>query len=159
MSAQLDTFVAQWTQRRLCVEPGFYAGRPPSTDDISFRTLEDIYQGLRKDIGDVAAANFVRLVNSLDDMSASSLMTALHKFWAQHCTISFVPQRPDDRITVTPVKGKAQEQQLFAVVADAMVHGSTSEEEIRKLSSKVKNVFIHAHLDLIPESERRAEKR
>src|SRR3989338_6949100 len=100
MSAQLDTFVAEWTQRRLCVEPGYYAGRPPSTDDISFRTLEDIYQGLRKDIGDVAAANFVRLVNSLDDMSASAFVAALQKFWAQHCTISFVPQQPADRISV-----------------------------------------------------------
>lgn len=155
----LSSRVREWTKgagwTSLSMSSGYYAGRPPSQGDINTQTLEGLYKGLQRDVGETAAVNFVRFVNNLDDMSASSFVVAFQQFWDSSCENVNVQQRPTDR-TELGGPDHIRDRQAFAVVASAFANPRHSDEDIRRRSHAVKAGFILAHTGEIPEDEQRA---
>ena len=139
--------------RGFILDSGYYAGRPPTPSDINTVVLKSFYEGLAQDVGMHAAVNFVRFVNKLDDLSASSFIVAFERFWASDCMAIQVVQDREDRIRVT-VHGDVRDAQAFAVVAEALGSRRMSEENRLEASNAIKRDFIQKHLSEIPEGER-----
>ena len=136
------------------MDSGYYAGRPPQPCDLDSSILELFYRGIKKDAGADAARNFVRFVNKLNDLSASSFIVAFEQFCASGCKTIGIEQNEKDRIRVTG-HGDTRDVQAFAVVMESLARGKKSEDEIRRLSNGIKFEFIITHQKEIPANERR----
>lgn len=153
MEQNISGLVHSWTRGRFCMRSGFYAGRGPTSSDLNSDILESLYQGIKKELGEAAAANFVRFVNKLDDLSASAFIVAFEQFWAQDCKTVEIEQTSEDRMRLD-ARGSGLEAQAFGAVMSHMSGGSNkSEDEIRHLSNRLKGKFIWTHRDEIPEDE------
>jgi hypothetical protein len=142
-----------WVDGRFSMRSGFYAGRPPSTSDLNSKILEMFYQGMKRDVGSDEAGNFVRLVNNLTDLSATSFIVAFERFWATSCKEVSIAQSIADRMQLSGHGEAAYGEGLFAIVT-ALTNRGTSENEIRFLSHNIKREFIQSHINEIPEAER-----
>ena len=129
------------------MDPEHYAGRPPSSSDIATATLEGIYTGLQAERSPQAATNFVRMVNLLEDLSASSFIVALRRFWSTDCNEIRIPQPEEDHI--------GNEAGAFHVLATRLTEGRRSASTTRTLSERLKRDFIRNHLGEIPSEEQR----
>ncbi len=157
MNQELYDFVSSWTRGKIpggfCLDSGYYAGSPPNTGHLNSAVLEGIYQGLKSHLGLRQARNFVRFVNHLTDLSASSFITAFERFFRQGCMSAEIIQRRGDRTRIT-AHGDAAHAQAFAIVASALSGRRLSEEEIAERSEEIKRKFIADHLKEIPPQER-----
>ena len=140
----LIPIVHEWTKGRFVADAGYYAGRPPSKSDLNSDLLEMIYTGIKGEKGDEAAANFVQVVNNLDDLAASSFIVAFERFWSSGCTLRRIEQHADDRNTVTGY-GAARDAQAFAVIFGALGGRRRSPEEDRLMSQEIKQPFVTRH--------------
>lgn len=148
-----ESVVSGWT-RNFVWDSGYYAGRGPSKTDLNSEILEAIYRGIRQDISEVAAINFVRFVNNLVDLSASSFIVAFERFhYSDYETID-VPQRKEDRARLTG-RGHALQAQALAVFAGALFGRPRDEAMTLQDSNFIKEDFIRAHRDEIPTGEKK----
>jgi hypothetical protein len=150
----LQRLVHDWTKGRFVMDSGHYAGRLPTKSDLNSPILQSLYDGIKKELGVDAAKNFVRFVNKLDDLSASSFIVAFERFCAEGCKVVDIKQYGVDRNRVTGY-GAAGEMQAFAVIAEALGGRKRSEDEIRQISDDIKYQFILSHQKEIPSSEKR----
>ncbi|MFA6295297.1 MAG: hypothetical protein WC666_02635 [Candidatus Paceibacterota bacterium] len=145
--------VRSWVNNRFVMRSGFYAGREPSENDLNSRTLEMFYSGLRKDISQEAATNFVRFVNKLHDLSASAFIVAFENFWQAGCTTVDIAQDERDRSRLSG-KGKRLEMEAFCVMAGSLFGGEKMDESsIISASNRIKHAFIQRHIAEIPADE------
>ena len=128
------------------MNPEYYAGRPPSSSDIATASLEGIYKGLQSERNQHAATNFVRMVNLLEDLSASAFIVALRRFWTADCDEIRIPQPEEDHV------GNAAG--AFHVLATRLTEGRMDSATIRTRSEQLKRDFIRNHLSEIPSDER-----
>ena len=141
------------TDGRFSMRAGFYAGRGANLGDLNSPILEKLYLGVRQEAGDEIAANFVRFVNKLDDLSASAFIVAFERFAARDGKVVDVAQQRTDRNALDHEPHR--DMQAFAVIAGAMFGRQRSPEEDRRVSDEIKAAFIRDHLQEIPEDERR----
>lgn len=121
--------------------------------DLGSNHLEMIYKGIKKDVGEREASNFVRFVNNLDDMAASAFIVAFERFWNQDCEPE-VGQHTSDRMRLD-APGDALLGQALGAIASAFYSAQMSEEEYRQLSDQIKAPFVRDHFNEIPEDEHR----
>ncbi len=136
----------QWVDGIFIFRSGYYIERPPSESDLSSNILEMIYRGLKKDIGQKAARNFVRFVDQLRDLSASSFIIALEQFWGNGCNDTVVNQSSSDRNRLDG-RGLALHVESSALIAQTAGGCQISEEEIASCSRRIKQGFINSHRD------------
>ncbi len=146
----------RWYHGRFVMRSGFFAGRPPSLGDLNFEILEMTYEGLLQDLGQSEATNFVRMVNGLDDLSASSFIVAFERFWNNGCIDTLVHQEEVDRIALSSRGNSLAAEALGAI--GSVLSNRTSEDQIRAISFAIKRVFITKHLSEIPHGERKGDK-
>lgn len=146
--------VHDWIKGRFVMDSGYYAGRGPTQSDLNSALLEMFYDGIKKDAGTDAAANFVRFVNKLDDLSASAFIVAFERFAANDCKTIKIAQDKGDGTRLTG-RGAALEAQAFAVIASAFAGPKRSEAELRQAHDGIKYQFIQKHKKEIPANERR----
>lgn len=154
MLGNIQRLVDDWTGGRFFMDSGFYAGRGPTESDLDSQILESFYVGIRASEGAEAAINFVRFVNNLEDLSASSFIVAFERFCARGCKETTIAQRTEDRDRITD-RGDAGEAQAFAVFA-SLFGERRSPEQIKILSGRIKYDFIRRHVKEIPADEQRA---
>lgn len=135
------------------MKSGFYAGRGPLECDLNSRILESFYKGIGKEKGKKAAVNFVRFVNKLGDLSASSFIVAFEYFWAGNCENIEVEQHKDDRVRLD-AHGDALAAQGLAVLFAVASGEQGDEREIARKSRQIKWEFMDNHRKEIPEDER-----
>jgi hypothetical protein len=58
--------------------PEYYSGRGAITCDLNGNMLEGIYQGIKKEFGDFAAKNFVKMVVDIKVLSATTFLEELY---------------------------------------------------------------------------------
>ena len=145
--------VYTWLKGSFVLNSGFYAGRGPNKDDLGTRHLELFYEGIKKDVGNEAAKNFVRFVNKLDDLSASAFIVAFEQFIARNCTVVAIKQRKEDGNRLDARGGHLQAQGM-AVIMNAFAGRRQSFDEIRSSSYEIKAAFIQKHQKEIPAEER-----
>lgn len=147
----LFSAVDQWTQGKLVMDSGVYAHRPPTQSDLNSEMLEAIYRGLKQDHNDIAARNFVRLVNKLEDLSASVFIVTLERFWASRCKQTDIVV--SNKVHNNSVRNKVQ---AFEQLANALTGKTLGERQKKNLSEGIKSDFIKAHREEIPRHERRS---
>ena len=147
MKEHPETAVRRWTNGSFILDSGFYSGRGVNPGDLDSEMLEQIYQGLKSDVGKEEARNFVRFVNKLGDLSASSFIMAFGRFYYTDCKEISIEQAAGDRTQIT------RHVQGFMVIARALYGKPKSEEQISHESNCIKAEFIYVHLDEIPTDE------
>jgi hypothetical protein len=118
------------------------------------------YSCLKKDVGILTAQYFVRFVNKLRDLSASSFIVAFEKFWASGCTSICVTQHNADRNQLSG-RGQALQGEAFGLLMEVLSgKGAMDEESIVSASNRIKRSFIQNHRSEIPadEVEKEAER-
>lgn len=128
--------------RRFGMDSGFYAGSRPNPGVLDSEILELIYRGIKNDIGQNEATMFVRFVDNLCDLSPSSFIIAMRKFWSTNCTQFEVTQEESDRDRID------SHNQAFALIAQTLSDKESSDEtkeRIRILSDKIKTPFVKNH--------------
>ncbi|HEY4482637.1 MAG TPA: hypothetical protein VI953_00480 [Candidatus Paceibacterota bacterium] len=147
-----DKMVSKWCKGRFILVSGFYAGRPPSEGDLDSRILQSFYVGIRNDIGEEEARNFVRFVNNLNDLSASSFIVAFQRFWWGGMRTVSVEQRKEDRFELSG-RGNALAIEGMGAIFSAMFDKSTPAEN-SSTSRRIKRPFIQAHLEELAKEDR-----
>lgn len=70
--------VGTYTKNRMSSRPEFYSGRGAILTDLNSELLEMIYDGIRREIGEAAAKNFVQMVADIDVLSATLFLNSLY---------------------------------------------------------------------------------
>lgn len=152
MSAHISVLVRNWTSNRFLLRSGFYSGRGIDLSDLNSKILEQFYQGIKSELGQKEASNFVRFVNKLEDLSASAFIVAFEQFWGKGCKTIDIPQESRDRVRLDAEQGPALTVQAFGTVISAMF-GRDDEVNDRWRSESVKSEFVWNHADEIPADE------
>lgn len=153
----LGPAVGRWTKDRFTMRSGYYAGRGPTSSDLDSSRLEGIYKGLKAEVSPEAATAFVRFVNKLDDLSASSFIVAFERFWRDGCKEIEIKQDRKDRVRCTG-RGDVLEGEAFCAVAETLFGGGRmSEHQVARASDRIKQQFIRGHRDEIPDDEKRQD--
>ncbi len=63
---------------RMSTRPEFYSGRGAITCDLDGQILEGIYQGIKKEFGEEPAKNFVKMVDDIKVISATTFLEELY---------------------------------------------------------------------------------
>jgi len=63
---------------KMSTRPEFYSGRGAITCDLNGNILEGIYQGIKKEFGDKPAENFVKMVEDIKVLSATTFLEELY---------------------------------------------------------------------------------
>jgi len=157
---ELSELVLKWTKGKglgFIMDSGYYAGRGPTQSDLNSKLLEAFYDGIKKDVGEKEAKNFVRFVNKLDDLSASAFIVAFEQFAARKYKIIDIKQKPEDGNRLT-AHGPGLEAQAFALIAGALAGPKRSPAENLRASETIKYAFINKHQKEISANERRSAR-
>lgn len=76
MSARQIVLV--YTENRMSSRPDFYSGRGAILSDLDSDLLERIYKGVKNEIGNEAAENFVQMVADIKILSATCFLNTLY---------------------------------------------------------------------------------
>ncbi len=140
---------AQWTRGAapgpsLTLDRDYYLGRMTESD-VNGKTLEQIYAGLRAEVGNNAAKNFVLLVNGMEDFHTPLFIDAFVTFWQSGCKLTSLEQRSSDRDDPRFSSGGAAEAQFFAVFANAISGEKKNAVAVARHAERVKGRFIQNH--------------
>jgi hypothetical protein len=148
LKTEIDVYsaVGRWTKGQFLFRSSYYTGRGVSSSDLNSAMLEGFYQGIKTEVGVQEAANFVKFVDSLNDLSASAFIQAFGSFWHSECKITAFAQgdRDGDRLT-----GNGDElfAESLALMAGALGGRRASPMEIQAASCRIKQEFLMTHKD------------
>ena len=89
---------------QMSTSPEFYSGRGATLSDLNDRILEGIHNGIKKEYGLDAAKNFVKMVNDIKVLSATTFLQELYNLFfnnwkyinkKQHAASVSVPKNED----------------------------------------------------------------
>jgi hypothetical protein len=69
---------------KMSTRPEFYSGRGAITCDLNGNILEGIYQDIKKEFGDFAAKNFVKMVADIKVLSATTFLEELYMLFGSN---------------------------------------------------------------------------
>lgn len=146
--------VEGWTSKIIFRE-SHYSGRGPTTSDLNSGILEEIYKGIQKDVGKEEATNFVRFVNLLNDLSASSFIVAFRKFFYSGFKNTGVEQSLIDNFAIDKNdEGELDQAQIFATESHMPSLLNNTKSGVNDINSaNIKAAFIENHKKEIPEAE------
>ena len=75
-SHELCSAVNDWTERRFLFRGSYYSGRGAITSDLNSPLLEQIFDGILKDVGQDEADNFYMMVAEMQKLSATGFINA-----------------------------------------------------------------------------------
>ncbi|MDP3954502.1 MAG: hypothetical protein Q8Q06_03755 [bacterium] len=142
---EINSAIRGWTKGKLNPRSSFYTGRGPNIGDLNSWMLEAIYQGIKTEVGEGPARNFVQFVYDLKDLSASAFLQAFEQFWYGGCEVTTEPQREG---TGNQLTGH-DEDELFAegwgLIGHALGGSRLSQDKVEALSCSLKLEFIEKH--------------
>lgn len=106
----------KWSNGRLCSRPGYYAGRGPLACDLNSDILDDLWKGIQENVGDEAARNFVMMVESLSDMSATAFLVSFQHYWSNKWRWDDRKQQPGDGVALSGRGEELYTEGMFAVM-------------------------------------------
>jgi hypothetical protein len=69
---------------QMCASPEFYSGRGATLSDLNDRILECIHRDIKKEYGVNAAKNFVKMVNDIKILSATTFLQELYDLFSNN---------------------------------------------------------------------------
>lgn len=144
----LKSAIRKWTDGRFIFRSSYYTGRGPNCGDLNSDILEQIYQGIKNEVGKEEAKNFTKFVANQEDISASAFIQALEMFWNGGCKDRKVWQNEGAGNTLT---GRDEEllTEGFALIAAGLSGSLKSPEEVARISQQIKIPFLHMHAEEI----------
>ncbi len=143
MDIDIDTAIGIWTENRMSNRSGYYAGRGSLTCDLNSDLLERIYQGIKKDVGEEEAKNFVQMVDALEDMSATAFIVAFRQFGYNKFQ-GIVEQHEDDDIALSAqLHGDDTVNEGMSVLIQALANRSNRSSFFEH--NNIKANFIRSH--------------
>ena len=139
----LKSAVDRWTKSKLNFRSSFYTGRGPISCDLDSMMLEGIYRGIKNEVGEQEATNFVNFIDNLKDMSASAFIQAFQKFFY-------------GGLSETNIQGNSRElsgtsqDELFSEGMALIAHSlgdQPNPDEMERASYSIKAVFLRDHED------------
>jgi len=147
----LTLAVQSFTNGRFTMDERKYVSRLPYVGDLNSIALENIYSGIKSNFGETSASNFVRLINSLEDLSASAFRLALCEFWESGCSATKVIKYS---LTDIEILGNNEPTSIIDSQFDLMKLWSQSEKKlVKRMSMSIKKPFMLAHIGEIPTNE------
>lgn len=137
----LKSAVDRWTKSKLNFRSSFYTGRGPISCDLDSMMLEGIYRGIKNEVGEQEATNFVNFIDNLKDMSASAFIQAFQKFFYGGLSETNIQGNSRE------LSGTSQDELLtegFALIAHSLGDKSNS-NDIERASYSIKARFIRDH--------------
>lgn len=124
---------------------GYYAGRGPKTCDLNSEHLEMLWNGIRDDVGATAASEFVRMVEELEDMSASAFLVSFETYFCAKFRWRHRPQQKDDRNALSG-RGDGLIGEAMGLLGEAMFGGGRNDPAWdRNESWNIKAMFLSRH--------------
>jgi hypothetical protein len=144
----ISSAVRQWCKGGFILRSSFYSGRGVNLGDLNSKFLEMIYQGLKSEVSQEAAKNFVKFVNNLKDLTASGFIIAFERFWDSECqnTNTSLPSGLGNQISG---RGDERFAEGFALIGQIFGGGLSSPEKIERESHSVKDQFLRQHKEEI----------
>jgi len=78
--------------------PEYFSGRGATLTDLNSEILEKIYQGIEKEFGEKAASNYVKMVDGIKVLSATTFLQELYLLESRGW--EYVPKRDESGIVV-----------------------------------------------------------
>jgi len=141
---ELNTAIITWCDRTLNPRPGYYAGRGPKRGDLNDKHLQQLWAGIKKDFGDEQAAEFVKMVADLKDMSATAFLVSMEHFWAHGLKWTGREQEPGDGNTMS-ARGDDRFTEGMCVIASVLGRQNSSPEQEAFESYNIKAPFLRRH--------------
>ena len=135
--------VYRWTGGRLSSRSGYYAGRGVMRGDLNESHLQLLWEGINKDFGPQHADNFVHMVSSLTDMSATAFLVAFESFYCSGCALREYRQGSGDGMTLSG-RGEGLIAEGFGAIMSGMMNNTPPEYQ-SMMSEGIKLPFISAH--------------
>lgn len=129
------------SDNNMSARASFYAGRGVTESDLNEKKLFSFHAGIEKVFGTDAAAAFVSMIQTLDDLSASSFLQALEIFDQGNGT--WDPVFKDSAEAFPADKDNPMGMQLGVFLA---ISSTTSKEEIKQQSDRMKFHFLKTKL-------------
>ncbi len=135
--------------------PSYYSGRYPlGGGDLNTQHFEALFAGLAALVSNEAADRFVRLVNKLEDLTASNFFIELENFVERGFRLPDVVKTAHISEHLRETEDKPRLNEAMGVVF-ACLGGRLDPAIIRRQSLELKLQFITFHRNSIPEDERR----
>jgi hypothetical protein len=112
-----------------------------------------LWNGIRDDVGAEAARNFVLMVESLDDMSATAFLVSFETYFYNKLRWHDRKQKKQDGITLSG-RGKQLEGEAMGCIFEALAGSRSSPEDDARLSYYIKEPFLRAHGGKLKEPSR-----
>lgn len=79
---------------QMSTRPEYYSGRGATTSDLNHNILVGIHAGLKKEFGDKAAKAFVKMVDGIKVMSATTFLQELYRLYYNRW--KYTPEKEDE---------------------------------------------------------------
>ena len=131
--------VCKYTQNRMSTRPEYYSGRGAIRGDLNSELLEMIYDGVKAEAGDEAAAAFVQFVYDFDKLSATAFLAEFYRFCDRGCVN--IPRKHNalDELDVGPA-GPGQE-----IIGTIALFGALCGDMSRDETESIRGPFIQRH--------------
>ena len=128
----------------MSTRPEYYSGRGAITCDLNGIQLEKIFQGIKKEFGDKAAKNFVKMVDDIKVISATTFLEELYMLFQSGWVYRKKPKsRQANGISVPKnEQGEYDDRSMMSGMLGifaAMSSGGRDE------TSEIKNYFLMNH--------------
>jgi hypothetical protein len=124
--------------------PGYYAGRGPCTDDLNDQQLERLYTGLKTEVGDEAARNFVMMVEDLEDMSAAAFLWSFDALLGPQ-TVGRTSRQTADGVTVSGLRPGRSFAEAECLRAERTERPAQPLKSSERQSESIKRSFLMRH--------------
>jgi hypothetical protein len=126
----------------MSTRPEFYSGRGAIMCDLNGKMLEGIYQGILKEFGEKAAKNFVKMVDDIKVLSATTFLEELYMLFGNEWKYTKKRKHADGISIPKNKNGEYDERSalsgMFGIFA-AMSNGGRDE------TMMIKSYFLSQH--------------
>ncbi len=144
-SLDIRSTVERWTKDKMYFSSSFYTGRGVTSSDLNSEILEDMYCGIKADIGPKEARNFAKFVANLKDLSASAFIQAFEVFWKEGCSQPMIAQAPRSGYKSTGVIENEILGEVFVLTGHAFSGRVQTQAQVEADSRSLKAEFVAKH--------------
>ena len=128
----------------MSTRPEFYSGRGAIMCDLNGNMLEGIYQGIKKEFGDFAAKNFVKMVANIKVLSATTFLEELYMLFGNGWKYKNKPKSRQDNGISFP-KNENGEYDDRSVMSGMLGMFAAMGNNGRDETQEIKNYFLSNH--------------
>jgi hypothetical protein len=128
----------------MSTRPEYYSGRGAITCDLNGNMLEGIYQGIKKEFGELPAKNFVKMVANIKVLSATTFLEELYMLFGNDWKYTNKPKSHQANGISIPKNENGEYDERSAMSGMLGIFAAISNND-RDETPAIKNYFISRH--------------